>query len=171
MDRRLFVKQAALGSVTLAVTSARADAATGGDSAATGRRLAQRFAATLSAHDIDAFAALFAEDYQQHQALVAVAPPTATSVSAKEGAVRYFGARIKAFPDLGVTADPIVASKGWVTANFIYSGTQQGDYLGVPATGKHVTFNSTDILRVEGGRFVAHWGAADLNGLMQQLKG
>ncbi len=36
-------------------------------SAASPRDLARQFAATLSAHDIDGFAALFAEDYINHQ--------------------------------------------------------------------------------------------------------
>jgi predicted ester cyclase len=173
MDRRAFITSAAGGVVGLAAiaTGGAAQAATGGDSAATARKLAERFAATLSAHDIDAFAALFAEDYQQHQTLVAVAPPPATPVSAKQGAVRYFGARLKAFPDLAVTAYPVVASKGWLAANFVYSGTHRGEYLGIAPTGKHVTFNSTDILRIRHGLFAEHWGAADINGLIQQLKG
>lgn len=173
MERRDFIRGAALGGVAFAslIRSGMAEAATGGDSAATARRLAQRFAATLSAHDIDAFAALFAEDYQQHQALVAVAPQAVPTGSAKQGVVRYFGARLKAFPDLAVTAYPVVASRFWLAANFVYSGTHQGEYLGIAPTGKHVTFNSTDILRIRHGLFAEHWGAADIHGLLQQLKG
>jgi hypothetical protein len=33
-----------------------------------------------------------------------------------------------------------------------------------------VTFNSTDIIKVRDGKFVEHWGAADLFGLIQQLR-
>lgn len=173
MDRRDFITRTTLGGVFAAfASSSSAETATGGDSAATARGLAQRFAAALSAHDLDAFAALFAEDYQQHQTLVAVAAsPSGMAGSAKQGVVRYFGARLKAFPDLAVTAFPVVASRGWLAANFVYSGTQQGDYLGVAATGRHVTFNSTDILRIHHGLFAEHWGAADINGLLAQLKG
>jgi len=37
--------------------------------------IAERFAQTLSAHDLDAFAALFAEGYVNHQASAAAPPP------------------------------------------------------------------------------------------------
>jgi len=40
----------------------------------------------------------------------------------------------------------------------------------VAPTGKRVTFNSTDIIRVRAGKFVEHWGAADLFGLVAQLR-
>lgn len=173
MDRRDFIMRTGLGGAALAALAGNgsAEAAIDGDSAASVRHLARRFAAALSAHDLDAFAALFAEDFQQHQTLVATAPPSATAGSAKQRVVRYFGARLKAFPDLAVTAYPVVASRGWLAANFVYSGTQQGDYFGIAPTGRHVTFNSTDILRIRHGLFAEHWGAADINGLLQQLKG
>lgn len=57
-----------------------------------------------------------------------------------------------------------------ISVNLIWTGTHEGEYLGVLATGKRVTFNSTDIMKVRGGRFCEHWGAADLFGLVAQLK-
>ncbi len=132
-------------------------------------RLAERFAETLSAHDIAGFAALFADHYTQHQSSAAAPKPPAGRTP-KQLTVGFFAARIAAFPDLVVTAAPIVASPGWVAANFTYAGTQRGAYLGVAPTGRHVSFNSTDILQVAGGKFVAHWGAADIAGLMAQLR-
>jgi steroid delta-isomerase-like uncharacterized protein len=134
-----------------------------------GRSLATRFASALTAHDIDAFADLFADDYRQHQ--VSTMPSAATTQTAKQATIAYFAARLSAFPDLMVKADPIVAVGDMVAANFVYTGTQRGAYFGVPPTGLRVSFNSTDILRIEDGRFVEHWGAADIAGLLRQLKG
>ena len=37
--------------------------------------MAERFAQTLTAHNLNAFAALFAEDYINHQASAAATPP------------------------------------------------------------------------------------------------
>ena len=51
------------------------------------------------------------------------------------------------------------------------SGTHRGEYFGIAPTGKRVTFNSTDIIKVRDGFMVEHWGAADLFGLTRQLKG
>jgi predicted ester cyclase len=173
MDRRNFATQVARGGVAVAtmIGGSTAEAASPGDSTATAQGLVQRFAATLSTHDIDAFAALFAEDFQERKTVAAAPPPSGTAVSSKQEVVRFFGWLLKAFPDLAVTARPVVASKGWLAANFIYSGTHQGAFLGTAPTGKHVIFNSTDILRIGHGLFVEHWGTLDMYGLFQQLKG
>src|SRR4051794_38832492 len=37
------------------------------------------------------------------------------------------------------------------------TGTHKGEYLGVAPTGKRVTFNSTDIIKVRDGFMVEHW--------------
>jgi predicted ester cyclase len=133
--------------------------------------VAEAFAATLSAHDIEAFSALFAEDYAQHQTSAAAKPPPA-GLSARNATKAYFAARLAALPDLRVTADPVVVAGDWVAANFTYAGTHTGaPYFGVPASGRTIRFTSCDILQVRGGLIAAHWGAADIAGLMVQLKG
>jgi hypothetical protein len=56
------------------------------------------FGKTLSAHDIDGFAALFADDYVNHQ-MSAAAPNPAPGVSAKQATVGFFAGRLKGMPD------------------------------------------------------------------------
>lgn len=70
-------------------------------SAGSPRDLARQFAATLSAHDIDGFAALFADDYINHQNSAAAPPPPA-GVKPKQATVAFFAARLKGIPDLKV---------------------------------------------------------------------
>jgi SnoaL-like polyketide cyclase len=41
----------------------------------------------------------------------------------------------------------------------------------VPPSGRPIAFNSCDILMLRGGLIAAHWGAADIAGLLVQLKG
>jgi steroid delta-isomerase-like uncharacterized protein len=134
------------------------------------RLVAERFAKTLSDHDIAAFAALFAEDYEQHQTSAA-APPPRPGVSAKQATVAYFAERLAALPGLVVSADPVVAAEDSVAANFTYTGMHLGAYFGVPPTGKRISFTSCDIFTIRGGLIAAHWGAADIAGLMRQLNG
>ena len=133
------------------------------------RRLAEQFAATLSAHDIAAFAALFAADYKQHQ-FSAASPPPQPGVTAKQGTVPFFTARLTGLPDLTVTIEAIVASDDMVAASFIYEGTHRGLYFGVAPTGKHLHFSSCDIFKVRDGLIVEHWGMGDLAGTLAQLK-
>ena len=41
--------------------------------------------------------------------------------------------------------------------------------MGIPPTGKQVSFEAIDILRIEDGRATDHWTVVDQLGLMQQL--
>src|SRR5271170_1947793 len=86
--------------------------------------LAERFAATLSAHDIDEFTALFSDSYVNHQ-VSAAAPPRAANVTPKQGTVAFFQARLAGLPDLllKVTIEVMVTDKDHVAASFVYTGT------------------------------------------------
>jgi steroid delta-isomerase-like uncharacterized protein len=159
MDRRLFM--AAAGGVVAGPALAQdADAAT----------IPQRFAAALSAHDIAAFAALFGDDYVNHQ-VSAAAPPPAAGKSQKQASVDFFAARLAGMRDLKVDIEATVASGDKVAASFVYTGTHGGTYFGVAPTHKPLRFTSCDIFRVSGGRIVEHWGMGDIAGVLAQLRG
>jgi steroid delta-isomerase-like uncharacterized protein len=131
--------------------------------------LAERFAATLNAHDIDAFAALFSESYVNHQ-VSAAAPPPAATMTPKQGSVGFFKARLTGIPDLKVAIEVMVADKDHVAASFVYSGTHKGMYFGIAPTGHELRFTSCDIFRVQDGLIVEHWGMGDIAGVLAQLK-
>jgi len=128
------------------------------------------FAKTLSAHDLDGFAALFAEDYVNHQ-MSAAAPTPAPGVSPKQATVGFFEARLKGMPDLSVAIEVSLASGDMAAASFVYTGTHQGVYFGVAPTGKHLRFTSCDIFRVRESKIAEHWGMGDIAGTLAQLKG
>ena len=132
--------------------------------------LAERFATTLSAHDIDGFAALFSDSYVNRQ-VSAAAPPPPANATAKQGTVTFFKARLTGLPDLKVTTEAIVADKDHVAASFIYTGTHQGTYFGVAPTGRSLRFTSCDIFRVQDDQIVEHWGMGDIAGVLAQLRG
>jgi steroid delta-isomerase-like uncharacterized protein len=132
--------------------------------------IAGRFAAALNAHDLDAFAALFAADYVNHQ-VSAAAPPPPPDVKPKAATVAFFAARLKGLPDLKVTIQTSLAEDDRVAASFAYEGTHQGLYYGVAPTGKRLFFTSCDIFRVADGQIIEHWGMGDIAGVVAQLKG
>lgn len=131
--------------------------------------LAERFAATLSAHDIEGFSELYADTYVNHQTSAA-APARPANVSPKQGTVAVFKARLAAMPDLNVAIEVMVADKDHVAASFVYTGTHKGVYFGVAPTGRALRFTSCDILRVQDGRIVEHWGMGDIAGVLAQLR-
>jgi len=158
---------ATLSGALLAATANTAAEAAGPSQAKANRKLLQDFLDALTAHDIQKFKSLYVADgYVQHKAL----PTNAAALAGREAVVTYFSNWIEAFPDLVVTSDVSLTAGDLICANLIHSGTHRGEYLGVAPTGKRVTFNSTDIIRVRAGKFVEHWGAADLYGLTQQLR-
>jgi steroid delta-isomerase-like uncharacterized protein len=138
-------------------------------SSASPQSLAQRFASSLSAHDIDAFAALFSDAYVNHQ-VSAAAPPPPANVAPKQATVAFFKARLTGMPDLKVDIEAMVADKDHVAASFVYTGTHQGVYFGMPPTGRALRFTSCDIFRVEADRIVEHWGMGDIAGVLAQLR-
>ena len=160
MDRRLFVSATVAGALATPALAQDAD----------GKAIAERFAATLSAHDMTAFAALFADDYVNHQ-LSAAAPAPPAGKSQKQASVDFFAARLAGVPDLKVAIEAMVASGDKVAASFVYSGTHGGTYFGVAPTHKPLRFTSCDIFALRNGRIVEHWGMGDIAGVLAQLKG
>jgi steroid delta-isomerase-like uncharacterized protein len=163
MDRRN-VLAALCGAAMVMPDIARAD------DVRTPAQLGEAFAASLSAHDMDAFAALFADDYVNHQASAA-APPPPPGVKPKAATVAFFAARLKGLPDLKVSIQTSLAEDDRVAASFAYEGTHQGVYYGFEPTGKRLFFTSCDIFRVADGQIVEHWGMGDIAGVVAQLKG
>ncbi len=134
------------------------------------RSLLERFAATLSSHDVATFAALFAEDYVNHQ-MSAAAPAPPPGKSPKQATVDFFAARLAAIPDLQVTVEATVVTNDRVAASFIYAGTHDGTYFGIAPTHRPLRFTSCDIFLVRNGRIVEHWGMGDTAGIIAQLRG
>jgi steroid delta-isomerase-like uncharacterized protein len=161
MRRRTLIVGAALTGVAplLAKAAKAADAS-----------IVERFAQTLSAHDIDAFAALFAEGYVNHQ-VSAAAPPPPPGVKPKAATVAFFAARLKGLPDLKVSVQTSLAEADKVAAAFACEGTHEGLYYGVAPTGKRIFFTSCDIFRLSDGQIIEHWGMGDIAGVVAQLKG
>jgi predicted ester cyclase len=74
-----------------------------------------------------------------------------------------------AFPDFKATINDIIAEGDKVVIRMTWNGTHRGEFMGIPPTGKRVSFGVFDILRIAGGKFVEHWGQMDSMLMMQQL--
>jgi steroid delta-isomerase-like uncharacterized protein len=74
-----------------------------------------------------------------------------------------------AFPDAHWTVEDLIAEGDKVVSRFTWRATHQGEFMGVPATGKVVTNTAIIISRVAGGKVVEDWEQADMLGLFQQL--
>jgi steroid delta-isomerase-like uncharacterized protein len=75
----------------------------------------------------------------------------------------------KAFPDLRVTADDMVAEGNEVAHRGTLRGTQKGEFMGIPATGRRISLSMTAISRFDDGHEVEAWEFPDTAGMYQQL--
>ncbi|MBH8552463.1 ester cyclase [Nostocaceae cyanobacterium CENA357] len=74
-----------------------------------------------------------------------------------------------AFADGGYTFEDVIAESDQVVTRGTFSGTHSREFMGIPPTGKQVTFSVIHIDRVMDGKIVEHWGQGDTMELMQQL--
>ena len=129
------------------------------DHAATARRMYE----LISAGDIDGFSENLADDFVEHEVTPGLAPT-------KAGVQDFFRMQRAAFPDMHMAAEDVIASGDKVVARVRYTGTNQGSFMGMPATGKRADVQLMDMfLFGDDGRVREHWGVLDALALMQQL--
>jgi steroid delta-isomerase-like uncharacterized protein len=76
---------------------------------------------------------------------------------------------LRAYPDLHVSVEDIVAEADKLVCRNVVTGTHQGEYLGLPPTGRSVTYDEIFIFRFEDGRIAETWGVVDLLAQLRQL--
>jgi steroid delta-isomerase-like uncharacterized protein len=112
--------------------------------------------------DLGAIPELVAEDFVDHHPLRG-APP------GREGLAALVTTWRTAFPDMRETCEDLISEGDKVVGRFTMRGTQSGEFMGIPPTGRSVTMSGIDIVRVAGGRIVEFWYGEHLLELMQQL--
>ena len=89
--------------------------------------------------------------------------------SDREGYLRTLQMFRTAFPDLQKTTESMLAADDMVVDRVRVQGTQSGEFMGLPATGKRMTITEMHIARVADGRVVERWGEWDQLGLLEQI--
>jgi steroid delta-isomerase-like uncharacterized protein len=95
--------------------------------------------------------------------------PFAGPIPDPERVERGSAAMAAAFPDLRMAEADSVKEGDKVAFRWLLSGTHQGEFMGVAATGRRVESMGMDIVRVADGDIVEHWGEFDAMGLLRQI--
>ncbi len=83
------------------------------------------------------------------------------------GEIEYFR---NAVPDLTYTVEDQVAEGERVVTRWRAAGTHEGEFFGVPGTGKRIEMSGIQIDRFdENGKMVEEWPEYDLLGVMRQM--
>jgi steroid delta-isomerase-like uncharacterized protein len=76
-----------------------------------------------------------------------------------------------AFPDFQFTLDQVLAEESRLAIRMTGRGTHKGNFMGIPPTGKQVSFVTMTFIHIQDGKVAERWGITDMPGLMQQLGG
>jgi steroid delta-isomerase-like uncharacterized protein len=117
----------------------------------------------LNAHDADAAPEIFADNYQNHLPWAS----TALDLNGTRAALRTF---FSAFPDMRIESGSFFAEDHMVATRITITGTHQGDFQGIPATGKRIEVSGSPQWRVLGGQIIEDWPSFDLLSLLKQLR-
>ena len=121
--------------------------------------------AFIEGGDMEAFNEIIASDFVNH-----TAPPGAPKDGS--GVIYFFNYMLRpAFPDLIVEIYDQVAEGDKVTTRKAFHGTHEGEFMGIPATGKKVVLPVIDILTLRDGQLIEHWGIVDMPTVMAQITG
>jgi steroid delta-isomerase-like uncharacterized protein len=117
----------------------------------------------LNQHDLSVLDEIVSLDFVEHEAL----PPGVPS--GREGSIALFSMLLNAFPDFYATVEHLIAEGDQVVLHMTWTGTQEGEFMGIPPTGNRISIGVIDIIRVADGMLVEHWGVMDQATMMQQL--
>ena len=86
-----------------------------------------------------------------------------------DGWKQYYTDFRTAFPDLRFQIMDTISEGDTVVCRCLMRGTHEGDFMGIPATGKKIHITGVDIARFRDGKAVEHWAYYDELGMMRQL--
>lgn len=118
---------------------------------------------SLNARDIDGLLANMADDFVIN---IAGAPgPRYGKEAWRENIDLVLGA----FSDLRAEVQDCFGTEDKVAVRLTFHGTHTGEFLGIPATGRKISYQSNELYRVADGKFAEEWIVSDLSGLMRQI--
>ena len=100
---------------------------------------------------------------------VLIRTPLRLEVTGVEAVRQVWATLLRAFPDLHISIEDMIAEGDKVVCRNVVTGTHQGEYMGLPPTGRSVTYNEIFILRFVNGRIAETWGVVDVFAQMKQL--
>jgi steroid delta-isomerase-like uncharacterized protein len=126
--------------------------------------LQKKFGAAAQSGSFDQFFELVAPDCIDHD-------PAPGQVAGPQGYADFFGRMRTAFPDMKIEVVHLVADADNVAFAYTLTGTHQGTFMDVPATGRPIKVRGLQISKFKDGKMVERWGSSDELGILKQIGG
>jgi predicted ester cyclase len=117
----------------------------------------------FNAGDLDVADELTSPDLVEHQEFGPGHAPGAEGVRAIIVSLK------RAFSDFHLAIGDLVVEGDTAWLRMSATGTNDGSFMGHPPTGRAMRADVFDVIRVEDGRMVEHWGVPDRLGVLFQL--
>lgn len=126
----------------------------------------RRFHEAMNSRDAEAISQTIDEVVEPN---VLFHTPVPTNATGAQVIKQVWEVLLRAFPDIHVAVEDVIAEGDKVVCRNTVTGTHQGEYMGVPPTGKTITYREIFILRFVDGRIAEGWGIVDVASQMRQL--
>ena len=126
------------------------------------KKIVRRYQEIYNSNDLEALGEVVSDNILTPK----IMPGIPTGIEGAKAAHRIM---LAGFPDYQTIIDDLVAEGDKVAVRITMSGTHTGSFMGIPGTGKHVSFSGMYIARIVDGKIVEHWGEEDGASLLQQL--
>ena len=124
---------------------------------------AKKMGEAINKGNLEEFRNVFAADVKDHD-------PAPDQGKGPEGFIGFFTQFRHAFPDLKVAVEHMVADEENVAIAYTMTGTQEGPFQGIPATGKKIKARGMQIAKFNAdAKITERWGSSDEMGILQQL--
>jgi steroid delta-isomerase-like uncharacterized protein len=95
--------------------------------------------------------------------------PVPSQATGAQALKQVWAMLLRGLPDIDVTIEDVIAEGDKVVSRNTVTGTHQGEYRGLPPTGKSITYNEIFIFRFANGRIAEIWGVVDVFSQLKQL--
>ncbi|MEZ5359752.1 MAG: ester cyclase [Candidatus Zixiibacteriota bacterium] len=75
----------------------------------------------------------------------------------------------RSFSDISVKVDRQIAEGDYIVTMVTFTATHDGEFAGIPPTGKRITYKGVGIDRIENGKVIEMWHQFDTGEVMQML--
>ena len=126
------------------------------------KAIVQQIYDVINSRELDGLDALIAADLTDHSPV----PGTAPGLAGTKQTLSMYHA---VFSDLRATTEDMIADGDKVVVRLMMNGTNTGEFMGLPPTGKQVKMSGIEMFRLVDSKIVERWAEFDMMSLMQQL--